>query len=442
MSKMQFELKGMKERRAQIVAAVAKIGDAVRREQRAMTPDEQEAFAKLQADFNALTDQMATTEASLAAIAEMVAAGSDGADPARSLRSADPFGVVNEGPPGAAADRLRKLAFAGWCRSQYGHPLTPQQRAACKKLRLNPKDREFVFRLGHPAAQTRDMGVGTGAIGGFLVPAGFAGVFDKTLKARDGVRAVCSVVRTDTGNPLPYPTVDDTTNVGEQVGENAESVGQDVAVGSVNFGAYKFGSKAILVSNELMQDSAFDMETMIADLAGDRIGRIQGARFTTGNGTTQPQGIVTGASAGVTAAGATAITGDDVVRLFHSVDPAYRDSPSFGFMMHDGVRLALNLLKDTQNRPLFLPSYREGQPDTLLGRPIRVNQFMQATVATATVTMLAGDFSKYVVRDAGEVRVRRLDERYAEKDQVGFLAFLRSDAKLLQSTAVRRLTQA
>lgn len=446
-----FIIKGIKEQRSKIKADTIALRDKLEAEKRSMTDSEKSAFEKAQADFAALGEQLATAQASLEAFGKIVdseEAAEPDPDPARSRRPGGIAGGVRSkggDMPGMVDPKREKAdrsaAFMAWARSQHGLPLTREQRSATKRLGLNPRSKQFDFRLNKRQAM-RAMGVASGSTGGYFVPQGFADAFDLAMKATDGARDVATVIRTDTGNLIPYPTVDDTSVTGEMIGENADTNAEDATAGVVNLSAYKFSSKIILVSAELMEDSAFDIETMVGQLAGERLARAQGPKFATGTGTSQPQGIAAAAGAGVTAASATVIDPDELVRLYYSIDPAYRNSGAFGFMMHDGIRLQIALMKDGEGRPLFQASYREGEPDRIMGRPVVPNQFMQSTVATGTTTVLAGDFSKFLIRDVGMVRFRRLDERYAEKDQTGFLALMRSDSRLLNSGAVKKLVQA
>jgi HK97 family phage major capsid protein len=222
------------------------------------------------------------------------------------------------------------------------------------------------------------------------------------------------------------------TNVGTLLAENT-TVGAsvDVTFGKTTYNAYKFQSGLVLVSSELDQDNAVNLSSQVGGLLGERLGRGQEVYFTTGTGTAQPGGVVTGATLGVTAASATAIAADELFSLYHSVDPAYRRDPSFGWMMHDNVAMALRKLKDSQNRYLWEMDIANGQPPTLLGRPVTINQSMASAITTGQKTILAGAMSKMKVRDAGDVRIRRLEERYADIDQIGFIAFMRSDSKVL-----------
>jgi HK97 family phage major capsid protein len=148
--------------------------------------------------------------------------------------------------------------------------------------------------------------------------------------------------------------------------------------------------------------------------------------------------VVTGSSAGVTAASATAIAVDDLLGLVHSLDRAYR--PQAQFMVNDAILLAIRKLKDGQQRPIFTESYIVGEPDRILGYPVIVNNSMDGTMAATKKTVLFGDFSKFVVRDALDIQVIRMDERFGEYGQVAFTAFQRSDSKVLISAAIKRLT--
>jgi HK97 family phage major capsid protein len=293
--------------------------------------------------------------------------------------------------------------------------------------------------------EQRALSVGTTTAGGFTVPQGFVYNLELALLQYGGVRQVADVMRTDSGNDMPWPTVNDTANVGELLSENT-TVGSSVdpTFGQVVLKAYKYSSKLVLVSREILEDSAFNVAETVGKMLGERIGRIQNVHFTTGDNSAKPQGVVVASTLGVTAASATAIAADELFNLQHSVDPAYRQDPSCGWMMHDNILLAVRKLKDSQNRYLWEPSIQMGVPDKLLNYPITVNQQMQSSIATATRTMLFGALGKYKVRDVKDVRLMKLEERYADLDQVGFVAFLRSDGRMLNAgtNPVKHLVQA
>jgi HK97 family phage major capsid protein len=468
-----FKLKELREKRGKIREELSKLGDALRKESRAMTSDEKSAFDKLKADFSALTTQIQTVEADISAIDQMLTNdgepgdGGDGGDPAADggANSAG-RGNVNHRrqPAGDGADLARqerdvRLARQAWARRQWGIPLTKEHAEACKRTGLNPRAKELVVRLGNPATRAerlrekRALTVTTSG-GGYLIAQDYSHELESKLVDFSNVRGVCREIQTQNGADLPWPTEDDTGNTGELLAINtATATNADPSFASITFGAYKFSSKGILVPNELIQDADFDVDSLVFGEAGTRIGRVQSTYFTTGTGTSQPKGIVTCASAGITTAVAAAFTADELTRLAHSVDPAYRKAPSCGYMMKDDVLAYALMLKDSNGRPLLRESYAQGAGTngtgsnlTCNGFPVYVNQAMTGLTAnvpvTATKHVLFGDFKKFIVRDAGAVRLRRLEERYAEADQVAFIAFLRSDSNCVNTAAIKYMVQA
>lgn len=305
---------------------------------------------------------------------------------------------------------------------------------------LAPEQRRLIADLRNP--ELRAQGVASAGIGGATVPTGFRNQLMEAMKAFGGVRtAGATVLSTDAGNTLPIPTVNETAQTGELVAENTAVTAQDATFSSVSLLAYKYSSKTILVSFELLQDSAIDITGYIAEALGTRLGRIQNTHFTTGTGSSQPQGVVTGSTSGKTAASATAITYLELIDLMHSVDPAHRGNAKF--MMNDLTLAAIKKLQDTTGRPLWLPGVAVGEPDTLLGKPYVINQDM-ATIATAAKTVLFGDFKYYHVRDVMDVQLFRITDKYIEQGSVGFLAYLRSDGKMVNpgSNPIKYLVQA
>ena len=343
-------------------------------------------------------------------------------------------------------------ALRGWALQPTGLT-TSEQASAAERVGLGLQTRAITANLWAKAptgradaiarAKTeehRAQSVGTVGGGGYLVPTTLSDALEKQLLYYANVREVAQVIRTSTGNPYDIPTMNDTTNKGEIIAENTAFNAQDLAFSKVTLNSYKYSSKLVLCSIELLQDSIVDIPSLLGEHLGERLGRIQADHFSTGTGSSQPQGLVTGATAGVTAASATAIAVNDLLGLVHSVDRAYRQDAKF--MMHDNVLLAIRKLQDTLGRPIFSESYIVGEPDRLFGYPVIINNSMASSIATTAKTILFGDFSKYIIRDALDVQIVRLDERYAEYGQVAFTAFLRTDAKVLMSTAIRLLTQA
>lgn len=281
--------------------------------------------------------------------------------------------------------------------------------------------------------------VGTGSQGGYLVPTGFSGLLETFLKAYGGMRAVSRIFPTPDGRSIPWPTVDDTANTGVIITENSTTTEQDVAFGNVIFTAYKYSSKYVPVSVELLQDSFFDIDSLLAELLAVRIGRITNTHFTVGTGSGQPLGVVTAAGVGTIGAigESTSLVTNDLYNLEHSVDPAYR--PGSLWMFADSTLKAIKLLKDSTGRMLWQPALSgmaTTVPDMIDGFPYQINQDMPAMAANAE-SIAFGDFKKYVIRDCLDITIVRLVELYALLGQVAFLAFSRHDGRILNPNAIK-----
>ena len=287
------------------------------------------------------------------------------------------------------------------------------------------------------------MSTTTDSEGGYTVATEVANSVLDALKAYGGMRAVAEVIRTSQGNPMQFPTSDGTTETGEIVAENGTASDDDIDFGTKALPVYKYSSKVVTVPIELLQDSNVDIEAFVRARLVTRLGRITNTHFTTGTGSSQPNGIVTAATTGVTAANSTsqvsAIVYDSLVDLVHSVDPAYR-GPNCVWMMNDASVKVLRKIKDSQSRPLFVPGFEDslptdgpagGSPGSVLGYRIQINQDMASMAANAK-SIAFGDFSYYKIRDVMAVEIQRYtDSAYAKKGQVGFLAWMRSGGNLI-----------
>jgi HK97 family phage major capsid protein len=308
-------------------------------------------------------------------------------------------------------------------------------------LDMDVDDRKVLqSNFRQDAAIKNAAGVGTGSAGGYAVPALFRDKFVETLKWYGPMLQEAEVIDTATGANLPWPTNDDTANVGAILGENTQVTEQDVTLGTASLDAYMYTSKLVRVSFQLLQDRP-DFDTWLARKLGERIGRILNQHFTTGTGTAQPDGIVTSATVGTTGTGSFATTGgitfDNVIDLTESIDPAYGGLSDLKFMGHQTVRKALRKVKDGQSRYIWEPSTQAGAPSTVYGYEFVLNNDMP-TLAASSKSLLFGSVRQaYVARIVKELTTLRLTERYADYLQVGFLAFERADGTMQDANAVR-----
>ena len=285
------------------------------------------------------------------------------------------------------------------------------------------------------------MSTTTSSEGGYTVATEVATYVMEAMKAFGGMRQVATILRTDQGNPMTWPTSDGTTEVGEILAENASATDLDVSFNTKNLPVYKYSSKVVTVPIELLQDSNVDIEAFVRARISQRLGRITNTHFTTGDGSSKPTGLIAAASVGKTGASGqtTTVTYADLVDLEHSIDPAYRVNCKW--MFNDGTLKALKKILDSQNRPLWLPGITVKEPDTILGYPYQINQDV-AVMAASDKSIAFGDLSKYVIRDVMAMTYYRFDDSaYAKKGQVGFLAFLRSGGNFMDVGGAVKLYQ-
>jgi HK97 family phage major capsid protein len=356
-------------------------------------------------------------------------------------------------------EEKRNLLLGAWCRSQADLRLSRAQVEACRELRFNPNRKtldlrlpdtrgfaavQAAFRSGHPSgAESRALSALKGSTGGALVnaPNSLLGPFETQRLAFGGILQAAQVIRTAVGDEMSWPMANDTGNSGRILGEARSVSSVDPSFVARKWGAHTFTSDEILVPYALMQDAAFDLAGAIGGMLGERIGRIQSTKYTTGTGSGEPYGIVTASTLGKTAASATAITYSEIIQLKHSVNSAYRAGARFA--MSDGVLLYCKLLLDSTGRPLWSSGMAAGQPDTIDGDPVLVIHDMASSVVASAKTILYGDLSRYKVREVGSIRLYRLEERFRTEDQDGFMAFLRGDGNLLTAgSPVKYLQQA
>ena len=280
--------------------------------------------------------------------------------------------------------------------------------------------------------------IGTDTEGGYLVPDEFERTLVDTLSDENIFRRLANVITTSSGDrKIPVVASKGTASWIDEEGAISES---DDSFGQVSIGAYKLGTM-IKVSEELLNDSVFNLETYISKEFARRIGNKEEEAFFTGDGSGKPTGILAatgGAQLGVTTAGATAITIDEVLDLFYSLKAPYRNKAVF--VMNDATVKAIRKLKDGQGQYLWQPSIQAGTPDTILNRPLHTSAYVPAIAATAK-TIVFGDFGYYWVADRQGRVFKRLNELYAATGQVGFVATQRVDGKLILPESIKLLQQ-
>lgn len=295
-----------------------------------------------------------------------------------------------------------------------------------------------AMRVGRSAAAPEVLNalqVGTNSEGGFIVPEEFETNLIAALQDINEIRQYCNVIQTASDRHIP---VESTLGTASWTAEEAAYTESDAAFSRITLNDYKLGT-IIKVSEELLQDSMFDLPSYLTTNFGKRFGLAEEAAFVNGDGSGKPTGIVGGSSAGVTAASATAITTDELIDLQHSLARPYRANAVW--LMNDSTAKLIRKLKDGDGQYLWQPGLQAGQPDLLLARPVICSTAMPAAT-TGNKSVIFGDMSNYTVADRLGTTLQRLNELYAANGQVGFRAYKRTDGKVTLAEGIKHLVQA
>ena len=280
-----------------------------------------------------------------------------------------------------------------------------------------------------------------GLSGGLIIPKTLASEIEVALKAYGGMFEAATILNTSHGGDLILPTVNDTNAKAAIVSEYDQSTKRAPSFGSVVLKAYTYRTPIIPVSQELIQDSAFDLDALLSRLLADSFSRGVNEDLTTGSGTGKPTGIVTAATACTTQAAAASIKLDDIIDLIKSVNSAYARNGKFMFNRNTLWELAK--IKDQTGRYIWQDSTREGTPATLFGKQYVLNDDM-ADIGAGNASVLFGDLTKYNIRLVQSFRVIRLNEWLAEYLSIGLFGFARVDGNLLDAgtNPVKKLVHA
>jgi HK97 family phage major capsid protein len=316
-------------------------------------------------------------------------------------------------------------------------PVNPDADAELRAwLRGDTGKRAFDVRPANGPVQFRvNLSVGSATAGGNTVMTSFYDRLVQHLIVNSGMMSAGpTVLATQTGEAIQVPKTTAHSSSASIVTEGSALSENDPAFGQVTLNTYKYGF-LISVSHELLNDTSVDLMGYLAAQSGRALGNGFGAHLITGTGTSQPKGVVTAASSGVT--GGTGVTGaftaDNLIDLFYSVIAPYRNSPSCGWLMQDATVGAVRKLKDSQNRYIWEPSLVVGAPDTLLSKPVHTDPNV-AAVGLSAKSVLFGDFSTYFVRMVESIRFERSDDYAFNTDLVTFRAILRGDGNLIDTT--------
>jgi HK97 family phage major capsid protein len=412
------------QQRAALVTEQRRILDRAEGENRGLTGEETAEYERMDSEFATLETRIERLK--------------DQRERQRSLAEAEAkrggvFDPNRDGDPNASeAQRAYSAAFDRYLRHGM-QELTDGERALLRK---------GFATADEDGGEARDLSAGVVANGGYTVPQGFYNKLVNKLELVSNVRvAGATRLETASGNPLPIPKV--TAHAAASwAAELSTLAAADDTFAQTILNAYK-AVKLIKVSLELLEDSGVNIEDYIASEIGRAIGRLEGDAFATGasGSTTTPEGVINKATIGVTtaAAGGLVYTSDEFVDMVYSLTRPYRDGATW--LMSDGLMKLARKLKDTTGQYLWQPAYTKGEQESLLGYPVYVEP-TYANPGSAVLTATFGNHSGYFIRDVGNFRLFRLNERYMDTGEVGFLGWHRTDGDLIDTNAVRSFKSA
>ena len=370
-----------------------------------LSVEDDQVYARMEADIDTLTNEIARAERAQRMEADLARAQST---PLTAMPGSHPATAEREPKAGRAADAYK--------------------RAFWDAMRLNASPMEVRNALSE----------GVDSEGGYLVPDEFERTLVTSLADQNVMRGLVKVIQTTSGDrKIPVVSTHGTATWLDEGTPYAES---DEAFSQVSLSAFKLGT-FLKISEELLNDSAFDVETYLAGEFARRIGAAEEEAFLVGTGTGKPTGLLhasSGAQSSVTAAKATEITADELIDLHYSLRAPYRKNAVW--LTNDTTVKAIRQLKDANGQYLWQPALTASTPDTVLGRPVHTSVFVPEIKAGAK-TVAFGDLSYYWVADRQGRSFKRLNELFATTGQVGFLASQRVDGKLILPEAVKVLTQ-
>jgi HK97 family phage major capsid protein len=388
------------ERRARAWEAAKAINDAAETEGRDLSAEEDASFSKAMADIDALDVR----------IKSIVDAEKRNAEIAASLKDLGLDKRDQAPAPSGAEVEVRRF--------------------------LNGERRSLDVTAPRALSQAefRDLSKLTAGAGANTVKASFYEMLVAHLIEVSGImQAGPTILNTTTGEQIQVPKTTSHSTAALIV-EAASLTESDPVFGQVPLDAFKY-AMSIQVSNELVNDSSVDLLGYLAMQCGRAVGNAFGTHAITGTGSSQPNGIATAATTGVTGAAAVvgAFSADNLIDLFYSVISPYRNSPSCAWLMRDATLANVRKLKDTTNQYLWQPALTVGAPDMLLGKPLYTDPNV-AAVALSARSVLFGDISQYYVRMVNGIRFERSDDFAFQNDLVTFRCILRADGDLIDTT--------
>ncbi len=269
---------------------------------------------------------------------------------------------------------------------------------------------------------------GVDADGGYLVPVEYDNRLIDVLTEENIMRGLATKITTSGEHKINIAATKPAAAWIEEGG--ALSFG-DATFDQIYLDAFKL-HVAIKVTEELLYDSAFNLENYIITEFGKALANAEEDAFLNGDGKGKPVGIFDktagGQSVGTLSA---ALKSDDLLDLVYGLKRPYRKNASF--IMNDASLSQIRKLKDNNGAYIWQPSYTVGEPDRILGYKVNTSAY------APTDAIAFGDYKYYNIGDRGTRSFKQLNELFAGNGMIGFVAKERVDGKLILPEAVKVL---
>lgn len=408
-------LKELREKRAKLIKDARALLDAADKENRSMTDEESTQYDTLFAEADGIRSRIENEERQREAERELEEALAD--DEERSAAENENRGA----DPGRGRENRDVLmeSFRSWLASGRAE--------------------------GDGAEELRALSAGVDTEGGFIViPETFVNALIKAIDDETIIRGMATVYSLGASASIGIPSLDSDPDDADWT--------EELSTGSED-SAMKFGkrmmvphpmAKRIKISRQLLRTSALPAEAIVRQRLAYKFGITQEKAYMTGNGNKRPLGLFTASNDGIPTSrdisadnNATAPTIDGLKNAKYALKAGYWRRANWLF--HRDVVKVISKLKDSDGQYLWQESVRENEPDMLLGRPVRMSEYAPNTLTTGQYVGMIGDFSHYWILDALQVQMQRLDELYAETNQVGFIGRYEGDGAPVLSEAFARV---
>lgn len=268
---------------------------------------------------------------------------------------------------------------------------------------------------------------GVDSDGGYLVPEEYDSRLIEVLQEENIIRKLATTITTSGNHKI---NIAGTSPAAAWIDEGAELKFGEATFKQMLLDAHKL-HVAIKVTEELLYDSAFNLENYITEQFGKALANAEEDAFLNGDGNNKPTGIFHETNGGTYLDKVSTIKADDVINLVHALKRPYRKNAVF--ITNDKTIAQIRKFKDGNGAYIWQPSYQQGEPDTILGYPVHTSPYVPEN------TIAFGDISHYNIGDRGARSFKALTELFAGNGMIGYVAKERVDGKLLVKESVQIL---